>query len=1024
MKRKPLTFLAMPALAAMLAAAGFASSPQQEPAPDQNPPPAVPLGSTSSFQGASVEEIEFPEFSAASDQKRLRTLVVQQVGQPLDRDRIRQSIQALYATGRFADIRAEAEPTADGAVKLDFITSPNYFVGDVQVEGNPDRPSVSQVINASKLQLGELFTRDHVDRALTDIKQLFEENGYYRTTVSETEMKHSDTQQIGIKFSIVAGPQAHIGEVSTTGSASYSASQIQEITHMHTGDPVTQQRVSNALDRLHKKYQKQNRWLAQVAISRHSYRAAANAVDYTFDIEPGPKVDIVTEGFAISRSVLKRNVPVYEENALDDDLLNEGRRNLLIYLQSRGYFDAKVQVKKTSATSGKEMRVIYDIDAGSRHKLVKIEISGNRYFDTPVLRGFMRVQPAGRVLSHGVYNQGRLSDDVRSLEDLYRANGFEQVKITANVSDSYGGKANQLEVVLHVEEGPQTLVGILQIVGNTSKLDQPFPILNTLPNEPYSESLIADDRDIILNYYFNDGFPDATFEASAKPAPDQPNRMAVTYTIKEGERVSVDRVLVSGLESTRPSVVERELQMQPGDPLSQIDMLDTQRRLYDLGIFNQVDIAVQNPDGDEHEKNVLVQVQEAKRYTFNYGLGFEFQTGQPAGATNEPQGGVGVSPRVSFAVTRLNFRGRDQTLTFSTNVGRLQQRALLSYEAPRWFNSPKWKFTATALYDDTVDVTTFTSERLEGWVQAEQTLGKSTTLDYRFNYRRVQATNLPINLSLVPLLSQPVRVGGPDFIYIRDRRDNALESTKGSYNTVDAAVAAKYFGSQRSFSSILIQNSTYYAFGKNRRQDKKFVFARSLRIGVETPFADTVLLPPGQCPVSGTPQCIPLPELFLSGGGNSHRGFGLNQAGPRDPVFGFPVGGGALFLNNLEMRFPPLSLPFVHDNVSLAVFHDAGNVFTTGRNMLDNLLRWQQKNPGLCLQESTAAQCNYSYISQAIGLGVRYKTPIGPVRVDFGYNLNPPAFPSHVLNPDGTAGAFQPEHAAHFNVFLSIGQTF
>ena len=143
-----------------------------------------------------------------------------------------------------------------------------------------------------------------------------------------------------------------------------------------------------------------------------------------------------------------------------------------------------------------------------------------------------------------------------------------------------------------------------------------------------------------------------------------------------------------------------------------------------------------------------------------------------------------------------------------------------------------------------------------------------------------------------------------------------------------------------------MQNSTYYAFGKNRAQDKKFVFARSLRIGVETPFGNTVLLPPGQCPTTGSTQCIPLPEFFLSGGGNSHRGFGLNQAGPRDPVSGFPVGGGALFLNNLEMRFPPLSLPFVHDNVSLALFHDAGNVFTTGRNMLDNLLRWKQKNPG------------------------------------------------------------------------------
>ena len=197
----------------MLAAAGFASSPQQEPAPDQNPPPAVPLGSTSSFQGASVEEIEFPEFSAASDQKRLRTLVVQQVGQPLDRDRIRQSIQALYATGRFADIRAEAERPR--MAQSSSTSSPLRTISwRLRVEGNPDRPSVSQVINASKLELESLFTRDHVDRALTDIKQLFEENGYYRTTVSETEMKHSDTQQIGIKFSIVAGPQAHIGEVS------------------------------------------------------------------------------------------------------------------------------------------------------------------------------------------------------------------------------------------------------------------------------------------------------------------------------------------------------------------------------------------------------------------------------------------------------------------------------------------------------------------------------------------------------------------------------------------------------------------------------------------------------------------------------------------------------------------------------------------------------------------------------------------------------------------------------------------
>jgi len=184
---------------------------------------------------------------------------------------------------------------------------------------------------------------------------------------------------------------------------------------------------------------------------------------------------------------------------------------------------------------------------------------------------------------------------------------------------------------------------------------------------------------------------------------------------------------------------------------------------------------------------------------------------------------------------------------------------------------------------------------------------------------------------------------------------------------------------------------------------------------------------------------IPLAERFLSGGGNSLRGFGLNQAGPRDPVTGFPVGGSALFINNVELRLPPATLPYAHDNMSFALFEDAGNVFANGSDMVNNLLHWRQKNPALCLQETTAAQCNFSYISHAVGIGVRYKTPIGPVRFDFGYNLNPPAFPSCQAKASASVPAvsaycntksestlpyFVPQHASHFNVYFSIGQSF
>ncbi len=203
---------------------------------------------------------------------------------------------------------------------------------------------------------------------------------------------------------------------------------------------------------------------------------------------------------------------------------------------------------------------------------------------------------------------------------------------------------------------------------------------------------------------------------------------------------------------------------------------------------------MQDPEGVQPRKNVLVQVQEAKRYTFNYGLGFEFQTGQPSA---NPQGNVGISPLASFDVTRLNFRGRDHTITFQSRVGRLQQRGLISYEAPHWFNSPNLKLTFTGFFDHTLDVSTFTSQRLEGLTQAEQVISRRadssavSIITYRFNYRLVKALNISQTISAdqIPLLSQPVRVGEPGLGYIRNHRDSDLEATRGSYITVDMGVA-------------------------------------------------------------------------------------------------------------------------------------------------------------------------------------------------------------------------------------------
>jgi outer membrane protein assembly factor BamA len=290
---------------------------------------------------------------------------------------------------------------------------------------------------------------------------------------------------------------------------------------------------------------------------------------------------------------------------------------------------------------------------------------------------------------------------------------------------------------------------------------------------------------------------------------------------------------------------------------------------------------------------------------------------------------------------------------------------------------------------------------LEFATQLEEKVGKAITLLYGFSYRRVLATDFPPNFdkTTIDLNSQPVRVGMPSIAVLRDRRDDPIDATKGNYILGNFGVASGIFGSEANFGRVFLQNSTYYTI------KKRFVFARSTRFGFETPYNNTI--------------DIPLPERFFEGGGNSHRGFSINQAGPRDPASGTPLGGNADFINNIELRLPPVMLPLVQQNLSFVVFHDMGNVFASTSDLFHNLAQWHQRNGAACKRDLTV-DCDFNFIAHAVGTGVRYKTPIGPIRVDLGYNLNPAVF--QIRQP--LTGTPKSDTLRHFNIFFSIGQTF
>lgn len=935
------------------------------------------------------ESIDHPEW--------LESLIVQKVNQPLDKYKVRQSVQALYDTGQFANIQVEAQQDSNGQVVLIFDARENFFFGDVLVEGAPDPPGGNQLVNAAKLALGERFTAQKITAAIEGMQALLHADGYFQARIDPNYSWDKKSQQVKVTFLVSKSPRARIGHVTVTGTPGLTTQEILSTARIAPGKHVSADDVTRALQRLRSRYQRRGRLTAQVAITRGDYHPESNTLDYTFDIVQGPVVNVRVEGANLRLGLIKKYVPIYQENAVDDDLLNEATRNLRDYFQSKGYLDVKVTY--TLKNEGPEREdVVLKVDQGELHKVLDVEISGNKYFSRQTIRERMLIQPAGGLLLHGQFSQAMLAHDVGAIQALYQSNGFLQVKVEPAVQDDFNGHIAQIKVNVKIEEGPQTLVGKLAIQGNSAvSHDVLLGLVSSTEGQPYSDTNVGADQIQITNYYFNHGFPQVRCESVVKVDPGNPQRMDIAYNITEGPQIFVDRVLVSGLNHTKELVVDREITLRPGGALNQEQMLDSQQHLYDLGIFNAVDMAVQNPEGDATHKNVVYQLAEARRYTFTYGAGFEVATGQPAGISS-PQGAPGASGLVSFDVTRLNFRGRDQTLTFQARYGNLQKRVLVSNETPRWFGLPNFTFNLTAFYDDTFDISTFEAKRLEGSAELKQRLNRRTTLFYRLIYRRVSipSNTLVISPEQIPLFSEPVRVALPAFSLVRDTRDDPTDSHKGMFTSLDTGLATSALGSQANFGRLLIQNSTYYQFHK-----KRWVFARNTRIGVENLYGSTTF--------------VPLPERFYAGGSNSDRGFGLNEAGPRDPGTGFPVGGEALFLNNFELRTPPLPLPFVGNDLSAVLFHDLGNVFDTPSDMFSNFFHYTQPNRVGC-ENTTTPNCSFNYMTNAIGTGVRYRTPIGPVSFDLGYNLNPPLFP--------IAEQSKFESLGHFNFYFSIGQTF
>jgi len=917
-------------------------------------------------------------------------VVSQEVGQPLDASKIAASLKKLYATGLFTELRAEAEP-GQGGVHLLFVGRAQYFVGVVRVEGTPSALESRALLTSSRLRLGQPASDDDLVAAQRHISETLAANGYYRAISKYRLLPDPATLEAEVLFSVFPGKPARLSSLQFQGHIGFPAAKLAKVAGWHPGIQLTSARVERGLLKLHQFLVSHDRLQATASVLKREYDTKLNTEKLLVGVETGPLIRVRVEGARISRSKLKELLPVYRDGVVDEPALARSAEILEDHFQQRGFFSATVKAEQAFHAESQTLDLTFRVKRGKPGQFMGYGFEGNRAIPTTELTAASSPPAQGIFSRAPLYSRTLLENKLNALTALYRSRGFLEAQISPRVDDHFQDQDAHWFVTFQVEEGLQTTVRQLALKGVSSDTEKAlWPSLLTKPSQPYSPERALADRETLSNYLADRGYSEARVTWHASPV-NEHHQVDLEFLIEPGKQERIQRIVVLGNEHTRLGVIRRELLIRQGQPLNQDNVADSQRRLYGLGMFNQVQVATQNQTSSETEKTVLVAVEESRRWTLGYGGGLEVQRL----GSSSPQGTFKASPRLSLSLNRLDVGGHAQTFNLWGRLSDIETGAGTTYVIPYLANRRDLSLRISGLIDRSSEVLTFTDDRKEASVAIEKRFSASTVVSGRYSFSYVDVLDISNSISKAEqaLLSQPARVGGFGASFVTDRRDDPADATRGSYSLADAGIAYKGFGSEANFVRFTGDNATYYRLGEH------LIFARDTRFGFESPYGSLeklLIKTPGEPNQYIYTDVLPLPERFFMGGSESHRGFSVNQAGPRDPQTGYPIGGNALFFNSFELR-----VPMAQRRLGFVVFNDSGNVFTTIRHM--RLLKFRQSSP-----------TDTDYDSVAFGLGIRYKTPAGPIRIDLGYNLNPTRYPVGV----------EVQQLPRFNYFLSVGQSF
>ncbi len=889
------------------------------------------------------------------DEKELKTIISLKEGNPLSPETVDRAIRELYATGLFKNISVYSERMEEEII-ITFYLYSRDVVKEINFEGN--RSITSKRLRRNiKLGVNKLYSNDHLKESVERIVKLYRDSGFLDVKV-ESFIRGEGSGGVEVDFKINEGNRKTIDRIEFD-SDSMALLDIFNKRFRYSDIYYEREKFEESVNAVTEYLIERGCWGIKVSPPELIYEPSQNTLKVRLNIKSGVRYQIqFTGNHAFDADELLKVIDFDARKAeFSSILLDDWKQKLLNFYQRNGYAMISVEIQEIAVTR-EEHILSFTLNEGIPMRIKEIKIEGNKYFDNDKIKAMMLTKERGPFRGNidflydwlydyypkGILIQERLKEDVENIEYRYKEAGFLNVNVNIK-SIEYNTDSGEITINILITEGERIFVHSVEFEGNvTFTEDELKGIVKIEEKKPYNPWIADEGMKLLKKHYDDQGFIFSKIEIETIFI-DETNEVLLKYRIEEGPKAYVNKIFLTGNNVTKGYVIRRELAFGEGDTLTPGSIFESQRKLYRLGFIERASIDIKNVESDG-ATDLDVNVKESKFNKFDFRVGY----------------GTAEGLRSSIEFTRKNLGGRGQTVFARADISYWVRdfnpfsdifRSEENYFNTRVFNVGfVWPWLFRENMDFRINYINQERRRIYQLKSNDIILGveRNLTKHYHGGLQYQVRFRDPLGDTQPDLrYEEKRRLGLLGFFLLHDTRNNPFEPYKGHLQTyrIDFASRNLVPSGEYDYLKFFIKGDFF------TRPLKKLVFAFSVRSGYGYLLGKTD---------------IPIEERFFLGGTTSVRGFEEDSIGPTvlnpDTNEHIPKGGYFMIGYNVELRFG------LRKGLGFVVFTDGGNV-------------WEQAD-----ETDFGRIISFKGLRESAGVGLRYATPIGPLRLDLGLKLD------------------------------------